>query len=221
MISKEIAGFHRRFFVWVFLFHILASASTVLIQIPSAWASGARWCREQEAQPIICPVGIPQGLWVWLLRPSLPLPSRVVQWIQSMCTPQLLQTGSVGFMQHWNVERAAWWWARHTHCRWDSSGAAIGQCYSCNLKALPSPQTLFFCLAHMKRRQFWSYIWISGTSQNVARAPGPAPFSSSTDSLFSWKLGLYLLWEGSPGDRRNNICELVCPSDVECLPWSS
>lgn len=128
------------FFVWVFLFHILASASTVLIQIPSAWASGARWGREQEAQPIICPVGIPQGLWVWLLSPSLPLPSRVVQWIQSMCTPSYSRQG-VLVSCNTGTRNGQLGGEHVTHIAGET---ALGQqCYSYNLKALPLPQTFF------------------------------------------------------------------------------
>lgn len=160
----------------------------------------------ERTRSITCPVGILQGLWVRLLRPSLLLPSRVEQWIQSMCTPQLLQTATGGSCntEMWNGQLGA------EHASHTAEETALGQQWnSYRLKALPLPQTFFFYLACMNRRQFWFYIWISDTSQNVACAPGPAPFVLALTPPFSWKAGLYLNWEGSWGDRSDSICEFV------------
>lgn len=97
-----------------FLFYSLTSVSTVLIQTPSAWASWVRWGRER-AQP--------SGLWASF---------RALSVVPEAQPATALTCGAVssvhvsdGFLPHWNLERAARWWACHTRCRWDSNGSAV------------------------------------------------------------------------------------------------
>lgn len=194
-------------FCWVFFpyfsFHFYYVHPNSLT--PSAWASWARWAGEQ-AQSIICPVGILQGLWVLLMRPSC-------------CCPQVWCSELNPSARHSYPGQRVWiscdaeMWNRQlggeqvTHTADET--ALDQQWYSYNLKALSLPQTSFLLPCPCEEKAIWFYIWISGTNKNVACTPRPAPFSSSTDSLFSCKVGLYLHWECSWKDRSNNICEFV------------
>ena len=112
------------------------------------------------------------------------------------------------FMQHWNMKWATWWWASHPHCRWDSTGSAVVQL---RLKSSKFTSNFFLLPCQYEEEAILvlhlGFRHQSKCSLSTALAAGPATFSSSTEPLFSCKVGLYLQREDSRGDRNTHICE--------------